>query len=340
MSSGKRTLAAPKARRDRLFVQNVGDEIVVYDQETRKAHRLNPTAALVWRSCDGQTYVTDIARSLRSKLGAAADENLVRIALGRLEAVRLLETGIGVSLDEVAEGRRAFLRKGAAAGAVSLLLPVVATLPRPSLAAALSPVGPQSAAALIVANSYYRQIEPLPRRSIAIATFGGGCFWCLEPTFDRIAGVITTTSGYMGGKVRNPSHDQVVSGTTGHAEVVQVGYDPLQISYARLLEIYWRNIDPTQRNGQFCDVGPQYRTAIFFHDQDQRDIAVASRAELRRIKRFKGEITTEIVAAGHFYPATEDHQEYYRKQPASYKSYVESCGREERLEALWGRDAV
>jgi peptide-methionine (S)-S-oxide reductase len=340
MNSGKRTPVAPKARRDRLFVQDVGNEIVIYDQETRKAHRLNQTAALVWRACDGQKHVADITSAVRSELGAAADENLVRIALGRLDAVRLLETGIGVSSDEVAAGRRAFLQKGAAAGAVSLLLPVVATLPRPSLAAALSPVGLQIPAAVITANTYYRQVDPLPRRHIAIATFGGGCFWCLEPSFDRIAGVISTTSGYMGGKVRNPTHDQVARGTTGHAEVVQVGYDPFLISYSRLLEIYWRNVDPTQRDGQFCDLGPQYRTAIFYHDEDQKDVAVASVKELRKAKRFRGEIVTEIVAATQFYPAAEDHQEYYRKQPAKYKAYIESCGREERLEALWGRDTV
>jgi peptide-methionine (S)-S-oxide reductase len=337
MNTERRTPVAPKARRDRLFVQDVGDEIVIYDQQTRKAHRLNPTAALVWRACDGRASAAEIAETIRPRLGPGADENLVRVALGRLEATRLLDGALGKAPDGLRERRRAFLRKGAAAGAVSLLLPVVATLPRPSLAAALSPVGPQAAAAgVITAGAYYRDIELLPRRAIATATFGGGCFWCLEPPYDRLAGVLSTTSGYMGGSVRNPTHDQVVTGTTGHAEVLQVGYDPLHISYARLLDIFWRNIDPTQRDGQFCDIGPQYRTAIFYHDEDQKDLAIASLAEVQRMKRFKGGIVTEIVAAGQFFPATEDHQEYYRKQPARYKSYIQSCGREARLQALWG----
>jgi peptide-methionine (S)-S-oxide reductase len=339
MSTGKRTPATPTARRDRLFVQDVGDEIVIYDQDTRKAHRLNPTAALVWRACDGRTTVADIAEAVRRKLGAAADENLVHVALGRLEAVRLLDGGLGQSPDEVVERRRAFLRKGAAAGAVSLLMPVVATLPRPSLAAALSPVGPQRSAAVIAANTantYYWSVEPSPHPQIATATLGGGCFWCLEPPYDRVAGVLATTSGYMGGMVKNPTHEQVVSGTTGHVEVVQVGYDPRLISYSRLLQIFWRNIDPTQRNGQFCDLGPQYRTAIFYHDEDQKHAAFASLAELRRTKRFEGEIATEILPAGHFYPAAEDQQEYYKKQSAQYKAYIDRCGREARLRALWG----
>jgi peptide-methionine (S)-S-oxide reductase len=141
----------------------------------------------------------------------------------------------------------------------------------------------------------------------------------------------------MGGTIKNPTYDQVVAGTTGHAEVLQVGYDPRLISYARLLEIFWRNIDPTQRDGQFCDIGPQYRTAIFYQDEDQKDIAFASLREVEKMKRFKGAIVTEILPAGQFYPAAEDHQEYYRKQPAHYKAYIQSCGREARLRELWGR---
>lgn len=338
MNTEKRTPAPPRARQDGLFVQAVGDELVIYDRDARKAHRLNPTAALVWRACDGETRLADIVETIRPKLGPAADENLVRIAMGRLAAAHLFEKDPGQSADEVAESRRAFLRKGAAAGAVSLLMPVVATLPRPTLAAALSPVGPQQLpSGVIAANGYYREVAPLSRRPIATATLGGGCFWCLEPPFDRVAGVISTTAGYMGGSVRNPTHDQVVGGTTGHSEVLQVGYDPATISYGKLLEIFWRNIDPTQRDGQFCDVGPQYRTTIFYHDEDQKDVAFAQKYELQKTKRFKGEIVTEIVAAGQFYPASEDHQEYYRKQPSRYKSYIDSCGREARLRALWGR---
>jgi peptide-methionine (S)-S-oxide reductase len=337
MSTERRTPVAPKARRDRLFVQDVGDEIVIYDQENRKAHRLNPPAALVWRACNGRASVADIAEKLRPKLGAGVSENFVRVALARLEAAWLLECTVGQPPDEGRERRRAFLRKGAAAGAMSLIMPIVATLPRPSLAAALSPVGPQKGASgVVAANTYYRSIEPLPRPAVATATFGGGCFWCMEPAFDTVAGILSTTSGYMGGTVRNPTHDQVVTGTTGHAEVVRVGYDPLRVSYASLLDVFWRNIDPTQRDGQFCDIGPQYRTAIFYQDEDQKDLAFASLAAVRKTKRFKGAIVTEIVPAGQFYPATEDHQEYYRKQPARYKSYIESCGREARLRALWG----
>jgi peptide-methionine (S)-S-oxide reductase len=338
MNTERRTPVAPKARRDRLFVQDVGDEIVIYHQETRKTHRLNPTAALVWRACDGRASAADIAERIRPKLGPGADENLVRVALGRLGAARLLNGTLAQAPDGMRERRRAFLRKGAAAGAASLLLPVVATLPRPSLAAALSPVGlPKGATGVVAANTYYRSIEPLPRRAIATATLGGGCFWCMEPLYDRMAGVLSTTAGYMGGSVRNPTYDQVITGTTGHAEVIQVGYDPLHVSYARLLDIFWRNIDPTQRDGQFCDIGSQYRTVIFYDNEDQKDLAFASLAELRKTKRFKEPIATEIVAAGQFFPATEDHQEYYRKQPARYKSYIQSCGREARLNALWGR---
>ena len=342
MSVERRAPVAPKARRDRLFVQDVGHEVVIYDQETRKAHRLNPTAALVWRACDGQTDVADIAAALRPKLGAAADENLVRVALGRLESARLLEGSCGQSALEVGESRRAFLRKGAAAGAVSLLMPVVATLPRPSLAAALSPVGQGGGSAVsggATITGYYQRVEPAQRRRTATATFGGGCFWCIEPTFDRVQGVVGTLAGYMGGTVRNPTHEQVVSGTTGHAEVVQVLYDPQKVSYARLVEIFWHNIDPTQSDGQFCDTGPQYRTAIFYHTEDQKSVAFASMNALRKTRRFSGEIVTQIAAAGEFYKASEPHQDYYQKNPARYKSYVESCGREARLKALWGPTA-
>ncbi len=338
MNTEKQTPASLKARRDGLFVQDVGDELVIYDRNTRKAHRLNPTAALVWRACDGETRLADIVEAVQRKLGPAADENLVRIAMGRLAAVHLLEKDLGPSVGEVAESRRAFLRKGAAAGAISLLMPVVVTLPRPSLAAALSPVGPQAlAVSSIVANAYYQSVEPAPRRPGATATFGGGCFWCLEPPYDRVPGVISTTAGYMGGTIKDPTHDQVVAGTTGHAEVLRVVYDPAKITYARLVEIYWRNVDPTQRDGQFCDLGPQYRTALFYHDEDQKSVAFASRADVQRTKRFRGEIVTEILPAGEFYKATEDHQDYYQKNPARYRSYVQSCGREARLRALWAR---
>jgi peptide-methionine (S)-S-oxide reductase len=171
----------------------------------------------------------------------------------------------------------------------------------------------------------------------AVATFAGGCFWCMEPPYDKLAGVFSTTSGYMGGKTRNPTYEQVVSGTTGHAEVVQVEYDPQKVSYATLLDVFWRNVDPTQRDGQFCDHGSQYRTAIFYHDEEQRKLAVASKAQLEKTKPFKGAIVTEVAAAPEFYRAEEYHQDFYKKNPSRYKFYRAGCGRDARLQALWGK---
>ena len=170
----------------------------------------------------------------------------------------------------------------------------------------------------------------------ARATFAGGCFWCMEEAFDKVPGVIATVSGYMGGHVKNPTYEQVTTGRTGHAEVVQVEYDPAKVSYARLLEAFWRNIDPTQKDGQFCDHGSSYRSAVFFHDEEQRSLAEASRAALMKNKPFKGEIVTEIAKSGEFYPAEGYHQDYYLKNPARYKFYKSGCGREARLKQLWG----
>ena len=169
----------------------------------------------------------------------------------------------------------------------------------------------------------------------AIATFGAGCFWCAEQAFDAVPGVIFTTSGYMGGRIKNPTYKQVSTGGTGHNEVVQVVYDPAKVSYAKLLDAFWRNIDPTQFNGQFCDHGSQYRSEIFYHDDDQRKTAEASRAALAKNKPFTGEIRTLITRAAEFYPAEEYHQDYYRKNPLRYKYYKTSCGREARLNELW-----
>ena len=169
----------------------------------------------------------------------------------------------------------------------------------------------------------------------AIATFGGGCFWCVEEAFDKVPGVIFTTSGYMGGRIRNPTYKQVSGGGTGHNEVVQVVYDPAKVSYAQLLDAFWRNIDPTQFNGQFCDHGSQYRSEIFVHDDEQRKAAEASRTALAKNKPFSGEIRTLITRAAEFYPAEEYHQDYYRKNPVRYKYYKTSCGREARLNGLW-----
>jgi peptide-methionine (S)-S-oxide reductase len=178
-----------------------------------------------------------------------------------------------------------------------------------------------------------------PAAATAKATFAGGCFWCVESDFDVVPGVISTTSGYIGGKTANPTYEEVSAGHTGHAEAVEVVYDPAQVSYAQLLERYWHSIDPTTRNQQFCDMGSPYRTAIFTHDAAQMQAAQASLAALEKTKPFKGSIVTEIVAAGAFYPAEAYHQDYYRKNPLRYRYYRASCGRDARLKQLWGDKA-
>jgi peptide-methionine (S)-S-oxide reductase len=173
-------------------------------------------------------------------------------------------------------------------------------------------------------------------RQLAKATFAGGCFWCMEGPFDKLDGVVSTTSGYTGGTRKNPTYEQVSSGGTGHAEAVQIVYDPAKISYEKLLEVFWHNIDPVAQNRQFCDVGTQYRSAIFFHDANQKRLAEASKAEIQ--KRFaKQPVATEIVQATAFYPAEEYHQDYYKKNPLRYKFYRSGCGRDARLEELWGK---
>jgi peptide-methionine (S)-S-oxide reductase len=176
-----------------------------------------------------------------------------------------------------------------------------------------------------------------PKPAVAKATFAGGCFWCMEPPYDKLAGVISTTSGYIGGQKPNPTYEEVSSGRTGHAEAVQVVYDPKKVSYEQLLDVFWHNIDPTVKNQQFCDVGSQYRTGIFYHDDEQRRLAEASKAALEKSKPFKTPIVTEITRAGEFYPAEEYHQDYYLKNPVRYKFYRNGCGRDARLEQLWGR---
>jgi len=170
------------------------------------------------------------------------------------------------------------------------------------------------------------------------ATFAGGCFWCMEPPFDKLDGVISTTSGYTGGHKENPTYEQVSSGTTGHAEAIQVIYDPDKITYDQLLEVFWRNVDPTDGEGQFCDRGSQYRTAIFYHDDEQKRVAERSRQAVIESTGFK-EIATEITAASAFYPAEEYHQDYYKKNPVRYKFYRYGCGRDKRLKELWGESA-
>jgi len=181
---------------------------------------------------------------------------------------------------------------------------------------------------------------PAPKAAAtAVATFAGGCFWCMEPPYDKLPGVISTTSGYMGGGKRYPTYEEVSNGVTGHAEVVQVAYDPSKVSYEKLLEVFWVNIDPTVENRQFCDRGTQYRTAIFVHTPEQRKAADASKAAVEKSKPFSEPIVTPVVDAGEFWPAEDYHQDYYRKNPARYTYYRTGCGRDARLKQLWGAKA-
>ncbi|HUG21485.1 peptide-methionine (S)-S-oxide reductase MsrA [Piscinibacter sp.] len=173
----------------------------------------------------------------------------------------------------------------------------------------------------------------------AKATFAGGCFWCVESDFDKLDGVISTTSGYTGGRLANPTYEQVSAELTGHAEAVEIVYDPRKLSYEQLLRHFWHNIDPTVNDRQFCDVGSSYRAAIFAHGPEQMRAALASRAALEKSKPFKAPIVTEVVQAGPFYAAEEYHQDYYRKNPLRYKFYRANCGRDARLKQLWGEQA-
>ena len=169
---------------------------------------------------------------------------------------------------------------------------------------------------------------------LAKATFAGGCFWCMEPPYDELEGVISTISGYTGGTKKNPTYEQVSAGTTGHTEAVEITYDPKKVSYEKLLDVFWRNIDPLTANAQFCDSGSQYRSGVFYHDQTQKTLAEASKKRVQ--SRFKQPIVTEIVQASEFYPAEDYHQDYYKKNPIRYKFYRYSCGRDKRLQELWG----
>ncbi|MEZ5652963.1 MAG: peptide-methionine (S)-S-oxide reductase MsrA [Burkholderiaceae bacterium] len=169
-----------------------------------------------------------------------------------------------------------------------------------------------------------------------VAIFAGGCFWCMEPPYDKLDGVSSTTSGYTGGKAENPTYEQVSAGITGHTEAVRVVYDPAKVDYARLLEVFWHNVDPTVSDRQFCDVGSQYRPGIFPVDDAQWEAAQASLARLQQTKPFRDPIKVEITRAGPFYAAEEYHQNYYEKNPIRYKYYRYSCGRDQRLEQVWG----
>jgi peptide-methionine (S)-S-oxide reductase len=168
----------------------------------------------------------------------------------------------------------------------------------------------------------------------ARATFAGGCFWCMEPPFDKLDGVVSTTSGYTGGRTENPTYEQVSAGTTGHTEAVEIVYDPRKVTYAQLLEVFWRNIDPLTADRQFCDVGSQYRAAIFTHDETQRRLAEESKHAVAQ--RLQKPVVTEIAAASKFWRAEEYHQDFYKKNPVRYRLYRANCGRDQRLEAIWG----
>jgi len=169
------------------------------------------------------------------------------------------------------------------------------------------------------------------------AIFAGGCFWCMEPPFDKLDGVISTTSGYTAGHKKNPTYREVSAGNTGHTEAVQITFDPDKISYSELLKVYWKNIDPVAVNRQFCDSGNQYRSGIYFLNKSQQAAARKSLQQLEKNKPFKGTIATEILPASTFYPAEDYHQDYYQKNPLRYKFYRYSCGRDQRLEDIWGK---
>jgi len=195
------------------------------------------------------------------------------------------------------------------------------------------------AAALVAASLSLAAPASAVPPGMAVATFAGGCFWCMEPPFDKLPGVTATISGYTGGRAANPTYEQVSSGSTGHAEAVQVIYDPKKVSYEKLLEVFWVNVDPTMKDRQFCDSGNQYRTGIFYHDEAQRKAAEASKAALEKSKPFKQPIVTPIEMAGAFYPAEDYHQDYYQKNPVRYNLYRTGCGRDARLKELWGDKA-
>lgn len=173
----------------------------------------------------------------------------------------------------------------------------------------------------------------------ATAIFAGGCFWCMEPPFDALPGVISTTSGYTSGHTVDPTYKEVSAGKTGHTEAVKIVYDPAKVSYSKLLQVFWRNHDPLTANAQFCDRGSQYRAGIYYGSEQEKAQAEVSKAELEKSGRFKSRITTEIVAQTTFYPAEDYHQDYYLNNPIRYKIYRGGCGRDSRLRELWGAEA-
>jgi methionine-S-sulfoxide reductase len=176
----------------------------------------------------------------------------------------------------------------------------------------------------------------MDNKEIEKATFAGGCFWCMQNPYDELKGVVSTTVGYTGGHVGNPTYEDVCAGNTGHAEAIEILYDPSQIAYAELLNVFWRNIDPTTLNRQFADVGTQYRTAIFYHSEEQKQSAESSKEEMERSGIYEDPIVTEITPASTFYKAEDYHQKYYEKCPVKYKMYKSGSGREQYLGNIWG----
>ncbi len=175
-----------------------------------------------------------------------------------------------------------------------------------------------------------------PEGNFAKATFAGGCFWCMEHPFDELDGVVSTTSGYTGGHTVDPTYPEVSAGGTGHTEAVQIEYDPTKVTYEELLKVYWRNVDPTTPDAQFCDHGNQYRPEIFYHTEEQQQLAEASRTHIEKTKTFPEPIVIEITQGTTFYPAEDFHQNYYQTNPLRYKFYRLACGRDSRLAELWG----
>lgn len=189
---------------------------------------------------------------------------------------------------------------------------------------------------LVAAGIPVSSTQATDNPAFAKAFFAGGCFWCMEEVFEKVAGVTSVTSGYMGGRVENPSYEDVSRGGTGHAEAVEVLYDPVKVSYAKLLDAFWRNVDPVTPNAQFCDHGSQYRSVIFYQTDEQKGSAEESKRTIEQSKRFTQPIVTELALASKFYPAEDYHQDFYKKNPIRYKFYKYSCGRAQRLEELWG----
>ncbi len=200
----------------------------------------------------------------------------------------------------------------------------------------LAPLALIASIATAVAQTGPAVEAPKSDRAVAVATFAGGCFWCVEEAFEKVPGVIRAVSGYIGGTVEKPTYEQVSAKTTGHYEAVQVTYDPTKVSYPQVVDWFWRNIDPVDANGQFCDKGSPYYTGIFTHDEAQAKAAEESKQALEASGRFKEKIATKVLPAGPFWVAEDYHQDYYKKNPHRYQYYKTACGRAARLEQLWG----